>query len=183
MKKLVLFAFASVPAFLLAAGCGGGSSSSGNPSNSTYTLSDGTYDYVATSDPTNTCWAPPKTTIALPMTIAASITVNGNDVTITGTQGGVTGDFHATMTGNALAGTVDQDADLNQASTPIDCVLHIHGVLNGTMTANDEFDATNTIDVSEVSGNDCGLLVGNSFDQQLDSLPCELQLVGHATKQ
>ncbi|HVO32236.1 MAG TPA: hypothetical protein VMV18_15945 [bacterium] len=184
MNKSIVAATAATLA-IAAAACGG-NSSTGSPANGGYTLSSGNYAYTATTAPVNTCWAPPKTTITLPMTIDVTLAVTGNSILITGSAGGQTASFNATRTGDNLSGSTDSTIDLNNASTPVDCVLAIHGTLDGTMTGNDAFDATNDIQISEATGHPntgCSLLIGNTIDQQVDALPCELKLAGHAVKQ
>lgn len=184
MNKSIVVATAATLA-IAAAACGG-NSSSGNPSSGGATLSSGNYVYTATSAPVNTCWAPPKTTITLPMTINVTLAVTGNSILITGSAGGQTASFNATRTGDNLAGSTDSTIDLSTSQLALDCVLAVHGTLSGTMTGNDAFDATNDIQLSEATGHpntQCSTLIGNTISQQVDALPCELKLAGHAVKQ
>lgn len=162
---------------LAATGCSGGASS--GAATGGFALTAGTYDDVITSVPVDTCWAPPKTNPTLPMTIVAAIAVDGNTLTVTPeTTGGVSQSFTVTRDGNALTGDSVGDADLNP---DLNCVLHIVGTFDGTVTGDDAFDATQTVTISQQSG-DCSLLVGTFDPNQLDALPCTFTLQGSATK-
>ncbi len=167
---------------LLANGCGSAASSgaTGDDDDGVNKLSNGAYAYTVDAVPNDTCWAPPKTNPTLPMSVNADIQVDGNIVHVTPDPvGGVAQTFDVTRTGDALSGTNEGDADLNPQG--LDCVLHISSTLTGTVTADDTFDATIALTVSEVSGLACGLLVGTLDANQLDQLPCSLTLSGTAT--
>ena len=184
MKNLAAAGFMTLLVAALA-GCGGGSST-GSPSTvpGAHTISSGAYQYNITSAPVNTCWAAPKTVLTLPKQEKMTGTVSGDTVTFVATSAGTGGvtlpDVVLTRTDKSLAGITDTDADLH--SQGIDCVLHIHAVNSGTLTADDAFDSKNDITVSEKSGTLCGVLVGTT-SPQFDALPCNLVLQGPVSKQ
>lgn len=167
----------------LASACSGSSSGSTSDDDddgaTSFSLSSGTYNDVITAVPADTCWAPPKTNPQVPMTLVADLTVSGNTVTITTSIGNTPQTFTVTKSGNVLTGTSEGDVDLNP---DLNCILHVVGTFDGTMTANDAFDADQTITLSQAGG-DCSLLVGNLSTDQLDQLPCTFSLQGAATKQ
>ncbi len=171
----------------LGTGCGGGVSSSpaggdDDDGDATYTLSDGIYTYTLSEVPADTCWAPPKENPDVPMTIEAEVTSAGNTVTMSASSD--LGDFHLELArdGNQLLGGSSDVLDLNE-SYGLDCVLQIDSQLEGTITGDDRFDATHTIDLAQQSGNDCAaFLVGNLDPNQLDQLPCSVTLAGDVVK-
>lgn len=168
----------------LATACSGGSSSSspiGDDDDDAFKLTDGHYAFVIDSVPSDTCWAPPKTNPEVPMTIGGEFTVVGNDVTIvTDASGSIPSQtLELTKNGNDLTGGGSGPADLNEQG--INCVLQIDGTFDGLMTGLDEFDATMSIDVDQLSG-DCSILVGTFLADQLDALPCALELTGSGKK-
>lgn len=176
--------FASVVA--LASACSGGSSSS-NPvggdddDDGTFKLNNGHYAFTIDAVPADTCWAPPKTNPETPMVITGTFTVEGNDVTIvTDASGSIPSQtMNLVKNGNDLTGGGSGPADLNEQG--INCVLQIDGTFTGVMTAEDEFDATMAIDIDQLSG-DCSILVGSLLADQLDALPCALELGGAGAK-
>lgn len=168
---------------VLASACSDSSSSPASDDDddgsTSFSLSSGTYNDVITAVPTDTCWAPPKTNPQVPMTQVAELTVSGNNVTMTTVIGNTTQTFIVTKSGNALNGTSEGDVDLNP---DLNCILHVVGTFDGTMTANDAFDANQVVTLSQAGG-DCSLLVGSLSTDQLDQLPCTFSLQGAATKQ
>src|SRR3954464_2175820 len=108
-------AFALV-ALTLAAGCGGGSSST--PASGGHAMTSGSYNYDVTSAPTNTCWNSSKGVPTIPMTLAMTGDVSGDDITFTtsGGTGGVNVPITLTKSGDAIGGTTTTDADLNSQS-------------------------------------------------------------------
>lgn len=175
------------------AGCGSASSnaaatgdddddSSPTPTPSAYTLSSGTYQYVVDEVPADSCWAPPKTYPEIPQTVVAEVTVDGDTITVS-TDPGNTGTpqvFTITRNGNDLTGAASGSWDL--ASYGIDCVLGIGGTFQGTLIADDTFDTTQVVDVTQQSGAFCSLLIG-STQPQLDALPCQVTFQGTASLQ
>ena len=176
----VVGSIAALAAF--GAACSGGSSSSSPVGgDDAHKLTDGHYAFVIDNVPSDTCWAPPKTNPETPMTIGGEFTVDGNDVTIvTDASGSIPSQtLNLTKDGNDLTGGGSGPADLN--SQGINCVLQIDGTFDGLMTGLDEFDATMSIDVAQLSG-DCSILVGSFLADQLDQLPCALTLTGSGKK-
>ena len=177
------FVFAALVA--LATACSGGSSSSspatGDDDDSSFKLNDGHYAFTIDAVPADSCWAPPKTLPELPMVITGNFTVVGNDVTIvTDASGNIPSQtLELVKTGNDLVGGGTGLADLNPQG--INCILDVGGDFTGVMTAEDEFDATMTLDIAESSG-DCSLLVGTFLAEQVDQLPCALDLDGSGAK-
>jgi hypothetical protein len=178
------FVFASVVA--LASACSGGSSSSSpvggdDDDDGVFKLGDGHYAFTIDAVPADTCWAPPKTNPELPMVITGNFTVVGNDVTIvTDASGSIPSQtLNLVKDGNNLTGGGSGLADLNEQG--INCILDVAGDFTGVMTAEDEFDATMAIDVAQSSG-DCSLLVGTFLADQVDQLPCGLELEGAGEK-
>lgn len=170
---------------IAAAGCSGSSSS--NPASGdddddgSFALTAGTYDDVITAVPADTCWAPPKTLPTIPMTIGATFTVVGNDVTVvTDASGSIPSQtMNLVKNGNDLTGGGSGLADLN--SQGINCILDVTGAFDGVLTAEDVFDATMNIDIAQSSG-DCSLLVGTFLPEQVDQLPCAMELEGAGEK-
>lgn len=177
------FGFAAVVA--LASACSGGSSSSpatgDDDDEGAFKLNDGHYAFTIDAVPADTCWAPPKTNPEVPMVITGTFTVVGNDVTIvTDASGSIPSQtLELVKDGNDLTGGGNGLADLNEQG--INCVLQIDGDFTGVMTAEDEFDATMTLDIAQSSG-DCSILVGTFLPEQLDQLPCALDLEGTGAK-
>ena len=185
MKAFQLALFASI--VVLAAACSGGSSSSSPASSDdddddgSFKLGNGHYAFVIDNVPSDNCWAEPKTLPEVPMTITATFTVNGNDVTIvTDASGSIPSQtMNLVKNGNDLTGGGSGLADLNEQG--INCVLDVGGTFDGVMTAEDKFDATMAIDVAQSTG-DCSLLVGSFLPEQVDQLPCDLELEGAGEK-
>ena len=185
MKAFQLALFASI--VVLAAACSGGSSSSSPASSDdddddgSFKLGNGHYAFVIDNVPSDNCWAEPKTLPEVPMTIGATFTVNGNDVTIvTDASGSIPSQtMNLVKNGNNLTGGGSGLADLNEQG--INCVLDVGGTFDGVMTAEDKFDATMAIDVAQSTG-DCSLLVGSFLPEQVDQLPCDLELEGAGEK-
>ena len=182
------FQLASVFAALvvLASACSGGSSSSPASSDDddddgTFKLNNGHYAFLIDNVPSDNCWAEPKTLPEVPMTITATFTVVGNDVTIvTDASGSIPSQtMNLVKDGNNLTGGGSGLADLNEQG--INCVLDVGGTFDGVMTAEDVFDATMAIDVAQSTG-DCSLLVGSFLPEQVDQLPCALELEGAGEK-
>jgi hypothetical protein len=178
------FVLASMVALVSA--CSGGSSSSPATSDDddddgTFKLGDGHYAFVIDAVPADTCWAPPKTLPEIPLTMGATFTVDGNDVTVvTDANGNIPSQtMNLVKDGNNLTGGGSGLADLNEQG--INCILDVGGTFDGVMTAEDKFDATMTIDVAQSSG-DCSLLVGDFLPEQVDQLPCALDLEGAGEK-
>lgn len=184
--KAFRLAFVLVSVVAVASACSGGSSSSGAASDddddTSFKLNNGHYAFVIATVPSDSCWAPPKTLPDVPMTITATFTVEGNEVTVvTDASGSVPSQtMNLVKNGNSLTGGGNGLADLNEQG--INCVLDVGGDFDGTMTAEDVFDATMTIDIAESSGPDCGLLVGTFLPEQVDALPCALELEGAGEK-
>jgi hypothetical protein len=179
------FVFASVVA--LASACSGGSSSSSpvggddDDDDGSFKLSNGHYAFTIDNVPADNCWAPPKTLPTLPLVITGTYTVVGNDVTIvTDASGSIPSQtLNLVKDGNNLTGGGTGLADLNEQG--INCILDVAGDFTGVMTAEDKFDATMVIDVAQSSG-DCSLLVGSFLPEQVDQLPCDLELEGAGEK-
>lgn len=149
------------------------------PTPDSFALTSGNYDYLVDNVPSDTCWAPPKTNPEVPMTVVAEIVVEGDKVTVRPEiQQGITQEFVMTRDGDALSGVSSGDVDLMETELALDCILHIEGTFDGLMTADNAFDAVQTVDVSEAGGTSCGLLVGNFDPNQLDQLPCSFTLEG-----
>lgn len=173
----------------LAWGCGqtqkNGVSSTPTPSPtpSSFALESGTYDYLIHTVPADTCWAPPKTNPPVPSTMVADVAVSGNDVTVTPQIDGVPPQsYDIVKNENALtAQPTSQDVDLSGQG--LDCVLNVAGTFDATMTADDVFEAAQTITLSEVSGAACFLLVGSTDDNQVDQLPCSFTINATGTIQ
>ena len=171
---------------VLATACSGGSSSSpvggdDDDDDGTFKLNDGHYAFTIDNVPADSCWAAPKTLPELPMVITGNFTVVGNDVTIvTDASGSIPSQtLNLVKTGNDLVGGGTGLADLNDQG--INCILDVAGDFTGVMTAEDKFDATMTIDVAQSSG-DCAILVGTFLNEQVDQLPCGLELEGAGEK-
>lgn len=182
----LLFVFASIVS--LASACSGGSSTSSPASSDddddddgSFKLNDGHYAFLIDAVPADTCWAPPKTLPTIPMTIGATFTVVGNDVTVvTDASGSIPSQtMNLVKNGNDLTGGGSGLADLN--SQGINCILDVTGAFDGVLTAEDVFDATMNIDIAQSSG-DCSLLVGTFLPEQVDQLPCALELEGAGEK-
>lgn len=153
-----------------------------SPTPDQYALEDGTYDYLVSDVPADTCWAPPKTLPEAPSTISAQVESSGNTVTVTPEiQQGITQSFVMERDGDNLSGVASGDVDLNQTDLAVDCILHIEGTFDGVMTADNTFDAVQTVDVSEAGGTVCFLLVGDLDPNQVDQLPCSFTLSGTGT--
>lgn len=182
MKPSRLAATLSLAAVVLAS-CSGGSSGSpvgGDDDDATHKLGNGHYAFVIDEVPADTCWAPPKTNPELPITMTATFTVVGSEVTVvTDDTGYGSQTLELTKNGNDLTGGGAGDADLSGQG--IACVLHITGAFDGVMTGEDRFDAVITLDISQAGG-DCSLLVGTFLADQLDQLPCHLELAGSGQK-
>ena len=143
---------------------------------SSFTLTDGTYDFVIDEVIADTCWAPPKTYPQLPMTLTGKYTTDGNTVTIVieneqfGTQ-----TLTVTKDGNDLnGGGSGPSPDL------LGCVLNIDGIFDGVLVDDDTFDAQIDLDVEDGNGN-CAIAVGTT-EPQVDSLPCHLELAGQGKR-
>lgn len=140
-----------------------------------YHLHEGRYTYTAVSAPVNSCWAPPKE--LLPRTVFADIAVDEptDEVLVTLSMYQFILSFNLDRTADGLAAMSDLDVDL--AAFGIDCVLHGHGTLQGTMTDDDAFDASVGLDVSETSGAGCAQTIGATLPY-LDQLPCSITFEG-----
>ena len=177
----------SVAALLLAclsSGCGddGGKKSSEHIASALingYHLHEGEYSYTAVSAPVNSCWAPPKE--LLPRTVVADVDVDEDTdvvlVTISWYQ--FTQTFNLDRTADGLSATADLDVDLGPFA--IDCVLHGHGTLQGLMTDDDAFDASVSLDISEIAGPECADAIGPTLPY-LDQLPCSITFEGSGAK-
>lgn len=141
-----------------------------------FTLTDGTYDFVIDQVITDTCWAPPKTYPELPMTLTGKYTTDGDTVTIVieneqfGTQ-----TLTVTKDGNELVG-----GGTGQSPDLLGCILDITGAFDGVLVDNDTFDAVIDLDVKDGNGN-CAIAVGTT-QPQVDTLPCNLELAGQGKR-
>lgn len=177
--RLASISVAGLVVVSLGSGCGGKEKGSSDHIASAiingYHLHAGRYAYTADAAPVNTCWAPPKELV--PRTVLADVAVDESTdavvVTLSMYQFVLTFDLDRTADG--LSATSDMDVDL--APFGYDCVLHGHGVLQGTMTDDDTFDATVPLDVSEVAGAGCAQTLGPNLPF-LDQLPCSTTFEG-----
>ena len=178
--RITSTAVAGLVVAALCTGCGGKEKNSGGEQIASaiingYRLHEGRYAYTAETAPVNTCWAPPKELV--PRTVLADVAVDESTdevlVTLSLYQFVLTFDLDRTADG--LAATSDMDVDLNPFG--IDCVLQGHGVLDGTMTDDDLFDATVALDVTQSAGIECAQTIGTTLPF-LDQLPCSTTFAG-----
>ena len=171
----------------LAASACGSSGSSGNGASTptpggSYNLDDGNYVYTATSASPNTCWAVSKNMPPMPSTINATASnSSATGTTLAFTEQGQSVTINLAKNDNALSGSTVGDVDL--ASYGITCKLHVTLDMTGTMTANDAFDASEVLNISDDNGSGCGLLIGAADPHQFDQIPCSLTMNGSAVKQ
>ncbi len=183
MKKTLLGAVAIVSAGVLAAACSGGDG------DKTYTLSSGTYQYQIESVPTDTCW-PNETTIPPMIALDFAIT-STNDTTFflagSGVAAGIIPPIPGTKDGNTLTATGSIALEATAG-----CIVTINASADGTMTANDEFDADLPISLSTVGQSSCGKIAGDSIGGVLpfpvsittsNGGSCNVTLGGHAVLQ
>ena len=143
-------------------------------------LSTGHYNYNSTSAPANTCWAPSKNMPSLPMAMPMDLTVTATTVDVSATVMSAALSFSWALAGTDLSGAGESDASL--ASQGVDCTIHVKSTFTGTVTGKDAFGGTQHVEISTVSGTQCGLLVGTISPQQFDQMPCTLDLVGSGAK-
>ena len=178
--------FAILALTLAASACGGSGSSSNGATTPTpggsYKIDDGSYVYTANSATPNTCWAPGKNMPPMPSTINATASnSSATGTTLAFTEQGQSVTIDLTKTDNALSGSTAGDVDLS--SYGITCKLHVTLDMTGTMTANDAFDASEVLNISDDNGSGCGLLIGNTDPHQFDQIPCSFTMNGSAVKQ
>lgn len=181
-----------------AKGCGG------TEGPSTFTLESGTYELQPEAYDPNTCW--PDDSFPPLVNLPVKLTVNGDGTVLIegeGLSAGVLPTIEGTVDGNALeAGpesfevdaTDEEEADEDYAGTDGDgqgnCVLIFEATAEGTLTKNNEFDATLPINLSEKTEGGCSELAGDQLDLQipvpfpeLGGGPCNFTAKGHAVKQ
>ena len=187
-SRLEILLGAAVCAGALVMGCAGPTSGDDDDDNQAsptppgFTLTDGSYDFKVDAVPADTCWAPPKTNPEVPMTIVSEIFTEGDTIHVTPVIDGVgSQEFLMARNGDKITGTSSDLLDLNDADTPIDCILQVTGTFDGVLVADDTFDALQTIGLAEAGGSACFLLVGTFDPNQVDQLPCSFTLEGTAT--
>jgi beta-glucanase (GH16 family) len=148
-------------------------------SQSDFTLESGLYDFVLERlDSNTTCW-PAAFPIAIPIEFA--VTVSGAEITMT-EKAGSAGAFPV-MVGSVSNNSISAGPASKTFGLPGrgNCYLVIETKLSGTLTNNNEFDASLDIKITEQIKGGCSEFYDAPGFPRLDSGSCSATIVGHGT--
>lgn len=198
-KTILLFAAAAALAMGAKGGCGGGK----DDGPKTFTMQSGLYEFTPTEYNPNTCWTPEQQFPPI-LPFQFQVTADGSGgwtLSPDGVAEGLFPEISGTVDGNALSAgpesydldaTDEEEADPDYTGNPGegDCFVHFSATADGTLTANDEFDASIELTVSDLNGNGCSELYGKQLDlgipvpfPAIDGQECSLTPVGTAILQ